>query len=39
MIIEELDEAVDVLWEFGGNNEGDKSLQIDSILQDHPNKD
>ncbi len=31
MIIDELDEAVDALKEFGGK-EGDKSLMIDSML-------
>lgn len=34
-MIEELDEAVDVLREFGGRD-GNKSLQMDSILQDNP---
>lgn len=32
MIIEELDEAVDALKEFGGG--ADKSLHIDSILNE-----
>ena len=35
LMIEELDEAVDVLREFGGRD-GNKSLQMDSILHDNP---
>ena len=36
MMMDELDEAVDALKEFGGK-EGDKSLQIDSVLNEGAN--